>query len=111
MQHVVDGLALLGQQDGHAVGSVAVGQVDNLKVFRLAVSEIFFRVHHGHFFAAVAFKAFVFRVASVELLCPGSLEVDGVQQVADGIGLERLLVQHFGNHFLRVVAGPLVDDA
>ena len=46
----------------------------------------------------------------VELLGPAALEVDGVEQIADQTGVERFFVEHFLDHFLRVVAGPLVDD-
>ena len=55
-------------------------------------------------------KDFLLRILLVELVLPCTLEVDGVQQVAHVVRVERLLVEHLLNHLLRVVAGPLVDD-
>ena len=53
---------------------------------------------------------FVCCLGLVELHGPFALEVDGVHQIADGRGIERLLVEHFLNHLLCVVGCPFVDD-
>ena len=109
--HIVHGLALLGQKDGHAVGVVAVGEAQGLAVVRFRVAELMLLMHHRHFLLLlVAFERLVLRVALVELLRPGTLEVDGVQQIAHRFGVELVLAHHLLNHLLRVVAAPLVDD-
>ena len=108
-EHVADGLSLARQQHGHDVGTVAVGQLQGLigvVVHVLKLSER--HPHDGHLVATA--EHLVGRVRCLEGIRPCALEVERIQQIAHGFRLEVVLAEHFANHSLGVVAGPLVDD-
>ena len=65
-------------------------------------------MHHLHLLTAL--EGLRARHIGVELQCPGTLEIDGVEQVAHGIHVKLIRRQHLLDHPLRVVARPLVDD-
>ena len=65
-------------------------------------------VHHRLGIAAV--ERFLHGVVRVELMRPRTLEVNGVEQIADCLGIEGVCIEQVLNHAHRVVAGPLVDD-
>ena len=111
LQQIVDGFTLLRQKDGHAIGIITIGQTESLTIIRLRIVELVLLMHHGNLLLhAIAFEGLLLRVALVELLCPGTLEVDGIQQITDGRGVEVVFRQHLLDHLLCMVATPLIDD-
>ena len=55
-------------------------------------------------------ELFIYCHILVELILPGTLEIDGIEQITERRRIEFVLFQHFLNHTLSTVAGPLVDD-
>ena len=112
-EHVAYALSLTGQQEGDAVGTVAIGQGECLAEVVVGIGEQVLLMHHRHLeqilVRAGVLEVFHLGLLGIELLRPGSLEVDGVEQIADGSGRELVLAEHLLYHLLRVVAGPLVD--
>ena len=90
------------------IGFVAIGQSDGLVEVVLRVLEILPLAHHRYRLAAV--EGFFLSIFLVEFICPGSLEIEGIEQIADSSGFERILIEHFGNHAVRVVVRPTIDD-
>ena len=85
-------LVYMRQEDGHLVGAVAIGQLDGLIGVVVGIDEFAILVHHrynGIGLFCIGQEFLVFRLCLVELVGPGALEVDGIQQIADGIGIER----------------------
>ena len=64
-------------------------------------------MHHPHCLAAV--EGLLPGVRWVKLVHPRPLEVERIEQVTHGEGIEFILLQHLLDHALRVVAAPLVD--
>ena len=111
-QHITDGLALLGQQDSHRVGVITVWQSKCLTIVRLRVVEFVLLMHHGYLcITVVSMEELILRVTLIELLRPGTFEVDSIEQIADSIRVELVSREHLGNHAFCMVAAPLVDDA
>ena len=91
------------------VGSVSVWQDDGLIDFVLGIGEVAYLMHHRRLLLLIVEQTTICRLG-IELVCPFALEVEGVQKIAYGIGVELILLDGFFNHPLGVVAAPLVDD-
>ena len=99
-----------GQEYRHEESTVAVGQLDALAKVVLGIPELLELSHHvgsGLSSVEIHFLGEIF----VERQRPLALEVEGVEQVADGHRVELVLLQQLLYHALSVVVGPLVDDA
>ena len=109
VDNVVERLFILRQEHRHLVGRVAVRQDDRTEDVVLGEEELVVLHHHLGCLLAVI-KLSVDGIFRVELSRPFALEIDGVEQIADVVGIEIRGIQHLVDHPLRVVAGPLVDN-
>ena len=107
-EHVSDGLALTRQKDVHSVGTIAVRETNGLIEVILCISERFTDMHHGHFQASA--KGLIPSLIGFKGAAPDAFEIEGIQEIANGRWIIRQGIEHCGNHALRMVAGPLVDD-
>ena len=107
LQHLVDRLALMRQQDGHLIRSVAVWQRQYLTIRIIHIGQVILQMHHRHLLLS---KLFRLRLSLVELQCPSTLEIQGVEQIAHRIGIELILFENLGDHPFGMVVCPLVDD-
>ena len=64
-------------------------------------------MHHRHLLLS---KLFRLRLSLVELQCPSTLEIKGIEQIAHRIGIELILFEDLGDHPFGMVVCPLVDD-
>ena len=109
VDNVVERLVILRQEHRHLVGRVAVRQDDRTEDVVLGVEELVVLHHHlGRLLAVIECR--IDGLFRVELSRPFALEIDGVEQIADVIGIEFRGIEHLVDHPLRMVAGPLVDD-
>ncbi len=107
--HFRYGFALVGQQNGHIVTAVAVGQLYCGVRFVVHIHEFLLLVHHLHTLdvTGIALKTLLFRVLLVEFLRPSAVEVDGVHQVSHRICLHFL--HYLRYHALCLPVAPCVN--
>ena len=113
--HLGNGIHIrLWQQHRHLERSVAIRQAKSLIGIVFGIIECRHLPHHGFYGQFLSGSSmnefFIFCVIFVKLLCPHTLEVNGIKQITDRTRIEFILTQYFFNHALRMVAGPLVDD-
>ena len=108
IEHVADGLAFTGQEDAHVIRTIAIGQRYNLIKVVFSIKDIRVWLVHHRYSGSTA-KSLVLRIGNIERSGPFALKVNRIQQIADRKGVERLFIQHFLDHSLGMIAGPLVD--
>ena len=91
LQHVRQRLVFVRQEDGHAVGTVAIGKYQILAEIVVGIIECLPLPHHRHDGARRS-EGFVACVFLVKLRRPAALEADSVQQIADSIRIEGVFV-------------------
>ena len=110
VEHIVNTLVPSRQEHRHLVGTITVRQDDAFIGTAPEVAELSLHRHHVTPKVCVIVEKSSVGVPLVKLLLPHTLEVEGIEQIGDGRGVELIGRQHLFNHPLGVVAAPLVDD-
>ena len=109
LKDVADGLTLTRQQHRHQICTVAIGQFQCLIGVVVHVFKLFvLHRHNGHFIATI--ERLFCSILFFKRCFPLPLEVERIQQIAHGIGVEGVIGEHLLDHLLGVITRPLVDD-
>lgn len=110
-RHLGGRLTLSGQDNGHRVGTIAVGKGHGSVILIVGIHELMLLPHHVDLLdvAGVTAERLRLGLVLVELGSPSAVEVDGVHQHGGGGGVE--LVHDLGNHTVGLLGTPSVDLA
>ena len=111
LDDVANSLTLVGKHHNHAIASIAIRQTQQFAQVVLAVGRPCLEVHHRKIdgCAVQLREVSVAGLIGVKFLGPGSLEINGIQQVHHAIGVEFTVLQDLRYHTVGVFLAPVVD--
>ena len=99
----------LRKDDQHAEGPVSVRKAHHPENIVVLIHEVPVVLHHRHLLRGTVpdREAFIGSIPFGELFLPLALEIQGVEKICQHVRAH--LVQHLGNHPVRLLVAPAVD--